>query len=140
MIGAAAIDCSQSCLPGAPRLRHTSAMARASGIRVQTGMAWLWLFAGVLATGWAGAPLAAQDTEPAVQDAAPLTLHVYTNLIQTPVLVLGPKREPLVDPIAPSRFSVSIDSGPWFHAAHVRQEGMTQSRSRSCWTSPAVRS
>jgi hypothetical protein len=98
-------------------------MADACGTRVRTRVASLWLCAGFLAAGWSGAPLAAQDPQPAAQDGASLTLHVYTNLIQTPVLVLGPKREHLVDPIAPSRFSVSIDSGPWFPAAHVRQEG-----------------
>jgi hypothetical protein len=51
------------------------------------------------------------------------TLHVYTNLIQIPTLVLGPNRDRLKTPIAENRFSVSIDSGPWFRATHVRQEG-----------------
>jgi hypothetical protein len=51
------------------------------------------------------------------------TLHVYANLIQVPTLVLDPQRRPLKKPIAPNRFSVSIDSGPWFQATHVRQEG-----------------
>jgi hypothetical protein len=48
---------------------------------------------------------------------------VYTNLIQIPTLVLWQNREPVTKPIEASRFSVSIDSGPWFRATHVRQEG-----------------
>jgi hypothetical protein len=51
------------------------------------------------------------------------TLHVYTNLAQVPVMVLGPNGERLKKEIEPSRFSVSIDSGPWFTATHVRREG-----------------
>jgi hypothetical protein len=66
--------------------------------------------------------LAAQDV-PVQQDEPIHTLHVYTNLIQIPTLVLDPKREQLKKPIAESRFSVSIDSGPWFRATHVRLEG-----------------
>ncbi len=50
------------------------------------------------------------------------TLHVYANLLQVPTVVLGPHLEQ-VQPIAESRFSVSIDSGPWFRATHVRLEG-----------------
>ncbi len=50
------------------------------------------------------------------------TLHVYTNLLQIPVLVLKPTREP-AKPVADSRFRVSIDSGPRFRPAHVRREG-----------------
>ena len=49
-------------------------------------------------------------------------LHVYANLIQIPVVVLSPFRTPLA-PIAPSRFSISLDSGPQFRATHVRPEG-----------------
>ena len=51
------------------------------------------------------------------------TLHVYANVIQIPTLVLDPQRRPLKKRIAANRFSVSIDSGPWFRATHVRQEG-----------------
>lgn len=50
------------------------------------------------------------------------TLHVYTNLIQVPTLVLSPFRKPIA-PIAANRFMVSVDSGPKFRATHVRQEG-----------------
>src|SRR6202042_1764160 len=70
--------------------------------------------------GWSGAVLSAQDAAP--QDGPIHTLHVYANLIQIPVLVLSPYRTPIA-PIAPSRFSISIDSGPRFRATHVRPEG-----------------
>jgi hypothetical protein len=68
-----------------------------------------------LVAGLGGVPLAAQD-------GATPTLHVYTNTIQIPVLVLSPMRGPLA-PIASSRFSVSLDGGPQFRATHVRTEG-----------------
>lgn len=64
----------------------------------------------------------AQDA-PKPQDEPITTLHVYTNLLQVPVVVLGSNRERIPKPIAENRFSVSIDSGPWFRATHVRQEG-----------------
>jgi hypothetical protein len=51
-----------------------------------------------------------------------LTLHVYTNTIQIPVLVLGENQEKIA-PIAPDRFKVSFDGGPPFRASHVRLEG-----------------
>lgn len=69
-----------------------------------------------------GTPLFSQDA-PVPQDEPVKTLHVYANLIQIPTLVLDPQRRPLKKPIAGNRFSVSIDSGPWFRATHVRQEG-----------------
>jgi hypothetical protein len=50
------------------------------------------------------------------------TLHVYTDLMQIPVLVLSPQRAPIA-PIAANKFSVSIDSGPRFRPTHVRPEG-----------------
>jgi hypothetical protein len=63
------------------------------------------------------------QTELKVVDGGVPTLHVYTNLIQIPTLVLAPNHVPIGKPIEASRFSVSIDSGPWFRATHVRQEG-----------------
>jgi hypothetical protein len=63
-----------------------------------------------LAAGWSGVALVAQEPT-AVVDGVP-TLHVYTNLIQIPTLVLGPNRERLKKPIAEKRFSVRIDHGP----------------------------
>ncbi|WP_433971724.1 hypothetical protein [Tunturiibacter lichenicola] len=50
------------------------------------------------------------------------TLHVYTDTIQIPVLVLSPQHETVL-PIAPDRFNISIDGGPKFRAKHVRLEG-----------------
>ena len=78
------------------------------------GLSFLLLGLG-LVVGWSGAGLAAQDD--GVQ-----TLHVYTNLIQIPVLVLSPFRLPMKK-IASDRFMVSVDSGPRFRATHVRPEG-----------------
>jgi hypothetical protein len=75
-----------------------------------------------LAAGWSGVALVAQEPTAVVDGGVP-TLHVYTNLIQIPTLVLGPHRERLKTPIAESRFSISIDSGPWFRVTHVRLEG-----------------
>ncbi len=69
-----------------------------------------------------GLALAQSEVALAGQQEIP-TLHVYANLIQVPTLVLDPLRRPLKKPIAANRFSVSIDSGPWFRATHVRQEG-----------------
>ncbi len=69
-----------------------------------------------------GAGLMAQ-TEPAVVDGGVPTLHVYTNLVQVPTLVLTMNQDLIDKPIAESRFSVSIDSGRWFRATHVRREG-----------------
>jgi hypothetical protein len=82
----------------------------------------------------AAASLSAQvpQTSPAVQtasqtpkqDALPpiTTLHVYMDLIQVPVLALDFNLQRL-KPIDPSRFLVSLDSGPQFRPKHVRQEG-----------------
>ena len=50
------------------------------------------------------------------------TLRVFENLIQIPVVVLGPTFE-LTRPIPSNRFYVSLDSGPPFRATHVRLEG-----------------
>lgn len=56
------------------------------------------------------------------QNSGTMTLHVYVNTIQVPVLVLGPNLD-RVRPIATNRFSVSFDSGPWFPVTHTRLEG-----------------
>jgi hypothetical protein len=72
--------------------------------------------------------LAAQDkvqtkTQEDSQEKGIRTLHVYANLIQLPVLVLNWTREPLKRPVPENKFYVSVDSGPWFRATHVRLEG-----------------
>jgi hypothetical protein len=89
---------------------------------VLTFFAAVSLLAMGFAAAWGGAALAAQDA-PASHDETTPTLHVYTNSIQIPALVLDPSRERIAKPIAGERFSVSIDSGPWFRATHVRLEG-----------------
>lgn len=50
------------------------------------------------------------------------TLHVYADLIELPVLVLGRGWQP-VPPIAADRFRVSIDGGPEYRVRQVRLEG-----------------
>ncbi len=103
-------------------------MANGGGTGVRCGAVGMLLcavglagLAGIAVLGTGGAVLA-QSTPVPTEEPIP-TLHVYANLIQVPTLVLGPKRERLKTPVAPDRFSVSIDSGPWFRATHVRQEG-----------------
>ncbi|HXC96638.1 MAG TPA: hypothetical protein VNU92_13145 [Edaphobacter sp.] len=66
--------------------------------------------------------LFAQDT-PAEADKTVETLHVYTDLIQIPTLVLGPTHQLIKQPIPEGKFSVSIDGGPTFRATHTRLEG-----------------
>jgi hypothetical protein len=109
-----------------PAFWHTFGMARFGGPGSwcrSMGRGGRFLLFGVgFVAGWGGAGLAAQDAG-TQQDEPIHTLHVYTNLMQIPTLVLGPNRERLEKPIAESRFSVSIDSGPWFRATHVRREG-----------------
>jgi hypothetical protein len=69
-----------------------------------------------------GTALMAQAVSPAADGDVP-TLHVYTNLVQVPTLVLRMNQDLIDKPIAENRFSVSIDSGRWFRATHVRREG-----------------
>jgi VWFA-related protein len=58
----------------------------------------------------------------AAQDTAPFTLHVYTDLVQLPTLVLDSEQRPMA-PVDPGKFNLSLDSGPRFHPVHVRREG-----------------
>jgi len=67
-----------------------------------------------------GTSLPAQDTPE--QTGATPTLHVYTNLVQIPVLVLDPWRNKLPSPIAQDRFSISFDGGPWHRPTYARLE------------------
>jgi hypothetical protein len=71
---------------------------------------------------WVGWAIRAQEV-PVPKDGTAPTLHVYTNLLQVPTLVLTMNQDLIHKPIAESRFSVSIDSGRWFRATHVRREG-----------------
>ncbi len=99
-------------------------MADMGGTRFRSAFtrrsAWPWLCALGLVM---GGPLVAQDIALPAKDGAPATLHVYKNLVQIPVLVLGSNGERMAEPIVSNQFSVSIGSGPWFHATHVRIEG-----------------
>lgn len=77
-----------------------------------------WTLRGVPMPGQvAGANAAQTGTEAPVA-----TLRVFVDLVQVPVLVLNDHLEPLRD-VDPSRFTVSVDSGPEKHPRHVRVEG-----------------
>lgn len=69
----------------------------------------------VCVAGWSAVPLLAQD------NGTP-TLHVYTNLLQIPTLVIRQGQDPVIG-IPESRFFVSLDGGPRFRVTHVRPEG-----------------
>jgi hypothetical protein len=88
--------------------------SKAQGVRIS-------LRVGLLVV-WSAGVLAAQDVQIPQNGQVP-TLHVYTNLVQIPTLVLGHGLEQIKKPIAENKFSVSVDSGPWFRATHVRREG-----------------
>jgi hypothetical protein len=104
---------------------HTALMAAGTSIGCRllpAGRVAVVLLSGIF-WGVVGRAVAKAQDEPKVVDGGVPTLHVYTNLIQIPTLVLGPSRELIKRPIAENRFSVSIDEGPWFPAIHVRPEG-----------------
>jgi hypothetical protein len=65
------------------------------------------------------APCLAQEAQ---DENATLTLHVYTNLIQIPVLILSPYLDyaPKVDP---KKLTVTLGDGQPFHPNHIRLEG-----------------
>jgi len=65
---------------------------------------------------------AAQE-KPADQNEPGPTLHVYADLVQMPTLVLGQNRNRIEPRIDERRFSISVDSGPWFRVTHVRPQG-----------------
>ena len=56
------------------------------------------------------------------QDATAYTLHVYTNLVQVPTLVLSEDHK-LLPPIKRERFAISLDNGPSFQPTQMRMEG-----------------
>jgi hypothetical protein len=82
------------------------------------GPGWLcWVWLGLLGAGcgWA------QQASP-TNDAPITTLHVYTNLMQVPTLVLSQThKEMTLVPL--ERFRLSLDSGPPVPPTHVRVEG-----------------
>ena len=59
---------------------------------------------------------------PASHDGGVPTLHVYTNLLQVPTLVLSVLHTPL-KPLKASQFRLTLDSGPEFTPTYVRKEG-----------------
>ena len=81
----------------------------------------LLIVAAVIAA-WSETAVMAQQVPQAADGGVP-TLHVYTNLVQVPTLVLSTTNDLLSKRISEDRFSVSIDSGRWFRATHVREEG-----------------
>ncbi len=90
------------------------------------GMAALLVCAGLWVAGiWAqGVP--AQDgaaTASEAEPAGPPTLHLTTNLVQIPVLILTTRGERLTSPIAPERFQVKLHGGPAFQPKYARLEG-----------------
>jgi hypothetical protein len=62
--------------------------------------------------------MAAQTPE----NAGPLTLHAYTNLVQIPTLVVGKDFKPVAR-IDERRFFVSLDGGRKLRVTHARLEG-----------------
>jgi hypothetical protein len=79
----------------------------------------------LLLAGWAlssALGLMAQDT-PSGHDEPVRTLHVYADLVQMPTLVLRQNRTRIEPRIGERRFSIRVDSGPWFQVTHVRTEG-----------------
>jgi hypothetical protein len=93
---------------------YTSGMTRVRGFGLagwRVAALGVW---GLGLSGW-GAGLVAQD-------APTPTLHVYTNLLQIPTLVIDSGAQP-VTAIAEKRFFVSVDGGPKFQVTHVRTEG-----------------
>jgi hypothetical protein len=70
----------------------------------------------------AGLTLAAGTPPVWAQEAAPYTLHVYTNLIQIPTLVLGEDLH-AIPSLKREQFAISLDKGPIFHPTQMRIEG-----------------
>lgn len=84
-----------------------------------------WIAVGLINWGMLAA-VPAQDNAAPVTQAEPLatpTLHLVTNLVQIPVLILTPKGERLPAPIATERFEVRLSGGPAFQPKYVRVEG-----------------
>jgi hypothetical protein len=101
---------------------HTFAMAVQPRSVCGSGMRFPLWSAGLLSV-FCAMGLVAQEQTASSKEEPIHTLHVYTNLIQVPTLVLSGNRQPVQTPISEKRFSVSIDYGPWFPVTHVRPEG-----------------
>jgi hypothetical protein len=92
---------------------------------------WLVLVVMGIAACLSGISLAAQDQsaqdssgrDGSGKSSAITTLHVNTNLVQIPVLVLTPALEKVSSAIAPHRFSISFNGEPAFRPTYARLEG-----------------
>jgi hypothetical protein len=71
---------------------------------------------------WTASGLLAQE-KPSGDDEPVTTLHVYADLVQMPTLILSQDRKKIEPRIDERRFSIRVDSGPWFRVTHVRPEG-----------------
>ena len=91
------------------------------GRRLRRGMWWVCAVAAWFGLGAAG--MVAQDVNTSVPDATVPTLHVYTNVVQVPTLVLRNDRRPLPAPVSEGKFFVSFDGQAKFKVTHVRLEG-----------------
>ena len=76
-----------------------------------------WWGATLLLVAVVVAVAAGQDAE-----TPPVTLHVYTDLLQIPVLVLNQAQQPMVG-LTSKQFRLSVDTGPLFEPPYVRREG-----------------
>jgi len=68
------------------------------------------------------APVRAQQPDDPPPPPNLYTLHVYTNLMQFPTIVLGPDLRPM-KPVPLEKFNISIDGGAIFHPTKIRIEG-----------------
>jgi hypothetical protein len=64
---------------------------------------------------------ASADTPPPDENAT-MTLHVYTNLIQIPVLILGPRLD-IAPRFDPKQLIVTVGDAKPFHPVHARPQG-----------------
>ncbi|MEG9435131.1 hypothetical protein JAO29_02995 [Edaphobacter sp. HDX4] len=71
---------------------------------------------------WTASGLSAQE-KPSRYDQPVTALHVYAGLVQMPTLILSQYRKGIELRIDERRFSIRVDSGPWFKVTHVRPEG-----------------
>ena len=85
-----------------------------------------WIAACLMCAAMAAQERPARDSPAPVNQAEPLatpTLHLATNLVQIPVLILTAKGERLPAPIATQRFQVKLQGGPAFEPKYARVEG-----------------
>jgi len=96
------------------RRRSVFAIALAAAATLAPGYVPLWAPL--------GAPLHAQEPNDPPPPSNLYTLHVYTNLMQFPTIVLRPDLSPMKQ-VPREKFDISIDGGPIFHPTKMRIEG-----------------